>query len=440
VNALNEVVAASAGDLAAAIRARRLSSVEVVEAHLRRIDAVNPQVNAVVQVAAGAARAQAQQADMRLVRDDVIGPLHGVPFTAKDVCDVAGVISAAGLRKRAGFVPDRDAVVVARMRSAGAILLGKTNCPPGGGGGETDNRVYGRTRNPYDFSRTVGGSSGGEAAAIAACMSPIGIGSDSGGSIRVPAHFCGIASLKPTSGRVPATGILNHPGGLSDYRTQVGPMARYVADLSLAFAIMAGEDGHDSAVIPMRIRDPASVTLRGLRVAFYDDDGLAEPTAEIAAGVREAADTLREAGAAVEESRPDCIGDSRPITERYWRFAGRHEVDVERLLRDWDAFRSAMLAFVERFDVILCPVDYRSATPSDEPAPLRFNYTLPFSLCGWPCVVVRAGTSNDGMPIGVQVVARSFREDVALAVARYLESTLGGWRAPDERARLRRHH
>ena len=436
MNALNHVVTASAGELASAIRARRLSSVEVVEAHLRRIEEVNPRINAIVQVAADAARAQAREADMRLGRDDVIGPLHGVPFTAKDVFDVAGVISAAGLRKRARFVPDRDAVVVARMRSAGAILLGKTNCPPGGGGGETDNPVYGRTRNPYDLSRTVGGSSGGEAAAIAACMSPIGIGSDSGGSIRVPAHFCGIASLKPTSGRVPATGTLNHPGGLSDYRTQIGPMTRYVDDLSLAFAIMAGEDGHDSAVIPMPIRDPASVTLQAVRVACYADDGLASPTSQIAASLREAADTLRDGGAVVEEARPACLGDSRPITERYWRFAGRLDVDVERLLSDWDAFRSAMLAFIARFDVILCPVDYRSATEPDEPAPLRFNYTLPFSLCGWPCVVVRVGTSHDGMPIGAQVVARSFREDVALAVAGYLERTAGGWRAPEEPAGL----
>jgi len=264
-------------------------------------------------------------------------------------------------------------------------------------------------------------------------MSPIGIGSDSGGSIRVPAHFCGIAALKPTSGRVPATGTLNHPGGLSDYRTQIGPMARHVDDLALAFAIMAGEDGHDSAVIPMPIRDPASVTLGELRIASYADDGLARPTPEIEASLCEAADALRDAGAAVEEeARPACLGDSRPVTERYWRFAGRQEVDVERLLADWDAFRSAMLAFMAPFDAILCPVDYRAATPPDEPAPLRFNYTLPFSLSGWPCVVVRTGTSHDAMPIGVQVVARSFREDVALAVARHLEATMGGWQAPAE--------
>lgn len=430
MQALEDVVRTAARELAAAIGDRRLSSVEVVQAHLRRIEAVNPQLNAIVQVTADAALARAREADAALARGDVAGPLHGVPFTAKDICDAAGVISAAGLPRRARFVPDQDAVVVARMKSAGGILLGKTNVPPGGGGGETDNAVYGRTRNPYDPDRTVGGSSGGEAAAIAACLSPVGIGSDSGGSIRVPAHFCGVAALKPTSGRVPATGTLNLPGGLSDYRSQIGPMARYVDDLTLAFPILAGEDGWDSAVVPMPVCDPAEVTIRRLRVAWYGDDGLTSPTAEITAAVRAAADSLGQAGASLEEARPACLADSRPITERYWQMAAHRQVDVPRLLADWDAFRSAMLAFVARFDAILCPVDSLAATPAGEEAPHRFDYTLPFSLCGWPCVVVRVGASADGMPVGVQVVARSFREDVALAVARHVERATGGWRPP----------
>jgi amidase len=430
VNALDNIVAASAGKLAADIRTRRLSSLEVVEAHLRRIAEVNPHINAIVQVTAAAARAEARDADAKLARGQVIGPLHGVPFTAKEILEVAGVISAAGLPERVAFRPERDAVVVARMRAAGAILLGKTNCPPGGAGGETNNDVYGRTRNPYDLDRTVGGSSGGEAAAIAACLSPIGIGSDSGGSIRVPAHFCGVASLKPTSGRVPATGALNLPGGLSDYRSQIGPMARCVDDLALAFPILAGEDGHDSAVISMPIRKAASVRLRDLRVAWYADDGLTSPTPDIAAAVRAAADALSGEGAQLDEARPACLAECWPITRRYWRMAAHNDVDALQLLSDWDAFRSAMLDFVARFDAILCPADYRCATPAEEKTPFRFNYTLPFSLCGWPCVVVRAGTSADGMPIGVQVVARSFREDVALAVARQVEKALGGWRPP----------
>jgi amidase len=434
VNALDNVISAFASELAAAIRTRRLSSLEVVESHLQRIGDVNPHINAIVQVTADAARAEARDADAKLARGEVIGPLHGVPFTAKDIFEVAGVISAAGLPERAGFSPEQDAVVVARIRAAGAILLGKTNCPPGGGGGETANDLYGRTRNPYDLDRTVGGSSGGEAAAIAACLSPIGIGSDSGGSIRVPAHFCGVAGLKPTSGRVPATGALNLPGGLSDYRSQIGPMARCVDDLALAFPILAGEDGHDSAVIPMPIRDAAWVRLRDLRVAWYADDGQISPTPDIAATVRLAAEALSQEGAQLDEARPACLADCWPITRRYWRMAAHGDVDVPRLLSDWDAFRSAMLGFAAPFDTIVCPADYRCATPAGVKTEFRFSYTLPFSLCGWPVVVVRAGTSADGMPIGVQVVARPFREDVALAVARHVEEAMGGWRPPPGRA------
>lgn len=204
-----------------------------------------------VQVTAAAALSRAREADAALSRGEISGSLHGVPFTVKDVIETAGVICAAGLETRANFIPSADAIVVSRMRAAGGILLGKTNCPPGGGGGVTDNPVYGATRNPHDLSRSPGGSSGGEAAAIAACLSPLGIGSDSGGSLRIPAHFCGIATIKPTSGRVPNTRVFDYPGGLSDYRTQIGPMARYIKDLDLALRVIAGMDGQDSGVIPM---------------------------------------------------------------------------------------------------------------------------------------------------------------------------------------------
>jgi len=194
-----ELVFAAATDLAGAIRAGQVSSLAVVEAYLRRIDAVNPRLNAVVQVAGESALARARAADAALARGESWGPLHGLPFTAKDIFETAGVVSAAGLEKRRGFMPQRDAVVIARMKAAGAILLGKTNCPPGGGGGACDNPIYGRTNNPYDLERTPAGSSGGEAAALAAGESPLGIGSDSGGSLRVPAHFvfrsCNLPSI-----------------------------------------------------------------------------------------------------------------------------------------------------------------------------------------------------------------------------------------------------
>jgi amidase len=426
----DELIYTSATALAAAIRAKHVSSAEVVDAYLQRIEAVNPHLNALVQVAADVARRQAHEADAALARGEMNGPLHGVPFTAKDVCETAGLISAAGLTERAHYVPDKDAVVVARMKAAGAILLGKTNCPPGGSGGVTDNPVYGRTSNPYDTSRMPGGSSGGEAAAIAGGASPLGIGSDSGDSLRVPAHFCGIATLKPTSGRVPSTGTLNHHGGLSDYRTQIGPLARYVSDLALAFPILAGEDGCDASVIPMPLGALESVRLKGLRLAVYTDDGEVLPTPDIIASVRAAARTLADVGLSIDEARPACLSDARPITERYWAKSRLSGAAIEHLFLDWDRFRSAMLAFVAKYDVILCPADARPVPRHGEQTIGLFNYTLPFSLTGWPCVVVRAGTSPEGLPIGVQIVARPWREEVALVVAQHLETALHGWQRP----------
>jgi len=424
---MDEILSASALALGRAIRAKRVSAAEVVDAYLQRIDQVNPAVNAVVQRIDERARAEARAADAALARGETGGPFHGVPFTAKDIFDVAGVASAAGLVERANYVPDCDAVVVARMRGAGAILLGKTNCPPGGTGVVTDNPIYGATRNPYGLDRSPSGSSGGEAAAVAAGASPLGLGSDSGGSIRTPAHYCGIAALRPTVGRVPNTGAYELPGGLSDPRSQIGPMSRWVEDLGPALAIIAGVDWRDSGVIPMPLADPTSVELRDLRVACYADDGNAPPTPETAQAVRDAARALSDAGAVVEETRPPHLDQVWDITSRYWRSAELSRED-ERLMLDWDGFRTAMLGFVERYDLILCPV-------ADEPAvPLGVEgngiYCLPYSLTGYPCAVVRAGTSPDGLPIDVQVVARPWREDVALSAAGRIEMILGGWKSP----------
>lgn len=425
---MNELTDASAVALAAAIRGREVSSVEVVTAHVGRIAAVNPRLNAVVQLTADAALAEARDADAALARGRIGGPFQGVPFTVKDVFDVARVVSAVGLEERAAFIPERDATVVARLRAAGAILLGKTNCPPGGAGGDTANPVYGTTVNPYDSARTPGGSSGGEAAIIAAGGSPFGIGSDSGGSFRLPAHYCGVAGLKPTFGRVPNTGAYDHPGGLTDPRTQVGPLARSVEDLAPALASIAGPDWRDSSVVPMPLGDPGTVALAGLKVAWYDDDGIASPSPDTARTIRDAARALADAGLLVENARPPAIADSLDITRRYWRSAELHGAQIEHLMRDWDAFRTGLLVFMERFDAILCAVSDRPALPLGTTDDERFSYTLPFSLTGNPCAVVRAGTSADGLPIGVQIVARPWRDDIALAVAGQIERALGGWR------------
>lgn len=419
--AAGQHIHSAARDLADAIRVGEVSSESIAEAFLERIKLVNPQLNALVQVTAAEALCRAREADLALSRGEVWGPLHGVPFTVKDVIETAGVISAAGLEGRARFVPRADAVVVSRMKAAGGILLGKSNCPPGGGGGVTDNPVYGPSHNPHDLARSPGGSSGGEAAAIAAGLSPLGIGSDSGGSLRVPAHFCGVATLKPTSGRVPNTGVFDHPGGLSDYRTQIGPMARHVKDLDLALRTIAGVDEYDSGVIPMPLHRPEEVSMRRLRIAFYTDDGVIPTCASTVATVRACAQALRDAGAIVDCKQPVCLGDARAITERYWRMHHFSGAEVQRLFADWDHFRSAMLAFMVNHDAIVCPVDAEAAPRLEDPRPDMFNYTLPYSLSGWPCVVVRAGTSGDGLPVGVQIIARAWHEHVALAVAAEIE-------------------
>jgi amidase len=427
---MEQLIYASAATLARQIRAREISAQAVVEACLARIEDVNPQINAAVQVTAETARVQARAADRALQRGEDVGPLHGVPFTVKDIFDVAGVISAAGLEERRNFRPERDACVVSRLKAAGAILVGKTNCPPGGGGGESTNPVYGRTNNPYDLMRTAGSSTSGEAALIAAGGSPLGLGSDSGGSLRLPAAFCGIAALRPTVGRVPNTGVLNLPGGLRDPRSQVGPMARWVEDLALAFPLIAGMDWRDSGVIPMPLGETRAVGLKGLRLAYYTDDGIVSPTPETAAAVHAAAGALAEAGLRVEEAPLPGVETSLEISRRYWRQSELTSAESERLMIDWDEFRTCALTFMESRDVIICPAAWGPAVPHGSMRDLEYSYNLPYSLTGWPSVVVRAGTSPEKLPIGVQITARPWREDVALTVALHLERALGGWQPP----------
>src|SRR4051794_38051874 len=299
---MGALTSASATSLAGLIARREGSAHEAVDAHVRRIEAVNGQVNAVVQLDAERALDAADAADRGLARGDPPGPLHGVPFTVKDNIAAAGIVMAIGAPERAGVVATADATVVARVRAAGGILLGKTNCPLYGGGIETDNPVYGRTSNPYDLARTPGGSSGGEAAIVAAHGSPCGLGTDSGASVRLPAHFCGLASLKPSAGRIPVTGVLDDEGqlgALGDPRTQIGPLARSVDDVALLLRIAAGPDGCDGGIAPVALGDPADVELRGMRVAVQTENGLAAATPATTAAVAAAAGALAAAGATV---------------------------------------------------------------------------------------------------------------------------------------------
>lgn len=424
---MNATIFRSATELARAIHERELTSAEVVQAHLDRIAAVNPQLNALVLLAPDAL-AQAQQADAELALGNVRGPLHGVPFTVKDVFATTGLASAIDQRIRRRAAPAYDAIAVARLRAAGAILLGKTNCPPNGSGSDAENAVIGRTVNPYDPTCSTGGSSGGEAALIAVGASPFGLGSDGSGGVRVPAHYCGVVGLKPTAGRIPNTGAYNQPGGMTDPRTQVGTLARSVDDLTLITPILCGPDYEDSGVIPMPWRDPAAVRPTDLLIAYFTHDPASPVTAETAHAVGAAAQALARAGVQVESARPhDLINAGRQIDDAWQDRAGAPGRTVVELYALWDSFRAAMLHFMARYDAILCPVDHHPAPPFRERDNRRFDYTVPFSMTGQPALVVRVGATASGLPVGVQIVARPWREDVALALGRLLEQELGGW-------------
>jgi amidase len=462
---MKELIYASVADLARAIQNKEVSSEEVVNAHLKRIEEVNPLLNAIVQLTASTALAQARGADAALHRGEVIGPLHGVPMTIKDSIETTGVVCTGGVKGRAGFVPAQDATVVARLRASGAILLGKTNLPELSLAYETDNAVYGRTNNPYDLSRSPGGSSGGEGSIIAAGGSPFGLGADLAGSIRVPSHFCGIAGIKPTTDRVPRTGHFPRLDGVLSALYQIGPMARFVEDLGLILKIIAGVDWQDPSVVPMPWREPKAVDLKRLRVAFHTDNGINSPNSETIAVVVSAARAVSEAVMTVTEARPEGIeqtnelrsallgadGGSRiqdlaemvgikemhPLLQRrQTRFRSKmlSAAEFELVLERWDRFRSVMLSFFQEHDVILCPVSSYPAffhgASLDDAIYNSFSYTRTYNLTGWPSVVVRAGTSAEGLPIGVQVVASPWREDVALSVAQYIEMTCGGWQRP----------
>jgi len=426
---MHELWSLGAVHLAALITRREISALEAIDAFVQRIEETNGTVNAVVATCFDRARREAGETDARIARDEPMGPLDGVPFTVKDVVETEGVPTAAGLLERAHTVPTRDAVVVARLRGAGAILLGKTNTPPNGSGGVTDNELFGRTLNPYDPTRWVAGSSGGEAAAQAIGASAFGIASDSGGSLRVPAHACGVATLKPSSGRVPNTGVLGHPGGLSDVRTQIGPMSRHVEDLLPILGIIGGPDGRDAGVVPMPLTSRAASGDR-LRVATFSDDPSGETTDATTATVRAAAAALEAAGATVVEAHPGDLGErSLEISRRYWRWDELTGEGISELLGDWDALRSDVLAFMDAFDVLVCPAAPSAARPHGEGLEHLFVHTLPYSLTGQPCVVVRAG-EDEGMPIGVQIVGPLWRDDVAVVAALIVEARMGGWTSP----------
>jgi Asp-tRNA(Asn)/Glu-tRNA(Gln) amidotransferase A subunit family amidase len=466
----------SAASIARLVRSGQLSATEVVELHLSRIDRLNPQLNAFVGVDAEGARAAARAADEARRSGVPSGPLRGVPVSIKSSISVAGMPFETGSRSRTGVRGEHDAPLVARLRAAGAIVLGVTNVAESLMAWETANPLYGRTNSPWALDRTPGGSSGGEAAAIAAGLSAGGIGRDGGGSIRVPAHFSGICGLKPTPGRVPATGHFPPCGGPFALTGVVGPMARTVADLDLLFRVVSGPDAGDPNAHPVPL-DPFA-TIASLRrpdsplvVGVFEDDGEVPVTRETRTAVRQAARWLEDAGLRVEPVRPAWLDEARA---RWWDVFGRasrlllapqvrgHEDQVHPNLVEFiewterdprltaeellaveigrDMLRARMLDLMARVPILLCPVAPMPAFRHGERSWTidghtvhyldAWRYSAWFNLLQNPGVAVPVASSSEGLPIGVQIAARPWDEAGALAVAAIVEEARGAWRPP----------
>ncbi len=359
--------------------------------------------------------ARAAALDERFASTGPVGPLHGVPFTVKDWIDVDGFPCAAGNPASAGRRPARDATVVARLHAAGAIVIAKMNVG-------ASSELHGATEHPFASGRSPGYSSAGDAAAVAAGVVPLGIGSDSGGSLRFPAHCCGLATLRSTTGRVPGTGHFPRIGPLEDGRSVIGPLCRSVADVAAVMPVLAGPDGRDPICPPVPWPHPVG-SVAGMRVAVHGlDDAVAAP--EIRSLVSAGAARLEAAGAQVTAVDVLDVDESLDITLRYWGRSQLAAGEVERLLRDWDRVRVRAMRLLDRFDAVICAGAPHVAPMIGRQSNDDWRYLLAPSLWGWPAAVARAGTVPvDGLdlPVGVQVVAGPWREDVALAVAAAVE-------------------
>ena len=441
----------------------------MVQAHLERIEQLNPALNAIVTITPDLLD-RARQAEASLMRGDTLGPLHGLPITIKDTIETAHLRSTSGSLVRAQFVPRDDAASVARLRTAGAIILGKTNAAEMAMDYTADNPVFGRTNNPHDTSRTSGGSSGGEAAAIATCMSAGGLGSDLAGSIRIPAHFCGIAGLKPTTGSVPSAGQFPPSIGPYSLGAAIGPMARRVEDLRLLLSALR-EGATPKATTDSDSLLNKTAAMRGCRVAWYTDDEVTPVTEDTRRAVARAASALNDAGLIAEQRRPPGVERGYELwlnlfsrasvvqlrnvyTGREeeggdfvrWRLATADNNPTPKLdeyISAWmerDRLRLVLNQWMNEVPLLVAPV---GATPALKHDTLKvtiggttlsafraFSYSQAFNVFDLPSVSLPAGVSAEGLPIGVQIVGRPFEEDAVLVAAAIVEEALGGWQLP----------
>ncbi|MCL6542004.1 MAG: amidase [Roseiflexus sp.] len=453
-------------ELTQRIRARSISCVEVMEAHLRQIERVNPQVNAIVTLAPEQALARARAADAALRRSDAVGPLHGLPVAHKDLVQTKGMRTTFGSPIYADFVPDVDDLIVTRIRNAGAILIGKTNTPEFGAGSQTFNPVFGATRNPYDCTKTCGGSSGGAAVALACGMIPIADGSDTGGSLRNPASFCNVVGFRPSPGRVPSCSDRAAWQTLS----VLGPMARTVADAALLLSAMAGP--HPCSPIALQkpgahFRQPLDRDFHGVRVAWSRTSGGLPVDPEVTAVLEQARPALETIGCIVEEVEPDFTGADEAF--RVWRawgyeqklgeLADTHrdrlketilwEIEQGRALtgpqigraeRLRTALYHRMRRFMKTYEFLALPVVQVPPFPIEQPYVTEIN-GVPMetyidwmrscyyvSITGFPAISVPAGFTRDGLPVGLQLVGRHHNDFGVLQLAHAFEQATGHWR------------
>ena len=464
---MSEITHQSAVKQLALLREGKISPLELAEEHIRAIERMNPRLNAIVDFDADQVREQARALTREMMAPSApCRPLFGLTVTVKSSIATAGLRCEIGSLLRKGEVAREDAVVVARLRRAGANILGTTNCPEFLMAYETDNRLYGQTKNPWDLEYTPGGSSGGEAAAIASGMSAAGLGSDSGGSVRTPAHFTGICALKPTPGRIPAAGHLPPCVGPFSILGAIGPMARTMEDISLLFHALAGQDMTDPVSAPIAARTMDASELKQIPIGYFEDDGFVPVTAETRLAVRAAVTALEKQGFHVRPFRPTALESARKL---WWKFfvrsgamflepllRGHREqlspvlldflsiahreptLSGEELLQAWaecDQVRSQLLAEMQEFPVLLCPV---CAIPAFRHGERSWNidgqsvayldamrYTQWFNLLAAPAAVVPVGKSPEGLPIGVQMIARPFEDEVAMAIAGVIEEQFG---------------
>jgi Asp-tRNA(Asn)/Glu-tRNA(Gln) amidotransferase A subunit family amidase len=457
--------------IAKKIRNKEISPCEVVDTHLRRAAELHPRLNAFVHIDEAGARKQAQASQRSVLDGDLLGPLHGVPLTIKSCIDVTDWPCAAGSLLRKENQPNSDAVLVRQLRKAGAILLGNTNTPEFLMAYETDNRISGKTSNPWNTEYSSGGSSGGEAAAIASGCSAGGVGSDGGGSIRVPAHFCGICGLKPTPGRIPSTG--HYPAGNSAFGWLgvVGPMARTVGDLIILFEVLHGPAAGDALSSPVQVFETAGSAPEKLRIGILEGDGLGSVTPETQLAVRRAAQLLAYQGFILEPFR---LNNLECVLEVWWFFFGSviselfaeevrcregllspifcdyleaarasspaPPITMERFVAMCtarDRERAGILEAMRDVPILLSPVCAAPAFghgkgnwKAGEGYRDTMRHSQWLNLAGFPGVSLPMGISREGLPIGVQFIGRPYEDELVLSVAEQLESARGAWQPP----------